>query len=256
MRKYGLIGFPLSHSFSKRFFTGFFENETIDAAYLNFEISDISRILDVLEENPDLAGFNVTIPYKQAIIPFLDTCDSKAAAIHAVNTVKIDRSGGKIKLTGFNTDLTGFRDSIVPLLKDHHTRAMVLGTGGASKAVNAVLSELSIPVLSISREQKEGNSASYKMVNRQIMEEHTIIINTTPLGTYPNTEGCPELPYHYLTNKHLLFDLVYNPPVTTFLQKGIDSGAEVKNGQEMLELQAMAAWKIWNNISPLITHNS
>jgi shikimate dehydrogenase len=254
MRKYGLIGFPLSHSFSKRFFTEFFGRESIDAAYFNFEISDISMIRDVLQENPDLSGFNVTIPYKQAIIPFLDTCDSKAAAINAVNTVKIDRSNGKIKLLGFNTDLTGFRKSITPLLKAQHTKALVLGTGGASKAINAVLAELAIPVLVVSREERAGNSVSYDQVNRQIMEEHTVIVNTTPLGTYPKTEGCPELPYRFLNKNHLLFDLVYNPPVTSFLQKGIDCGADVKNGQEMLEFQAMAAWEIWN--SKLIIHNS
>lgn len=250
MRKYGLIGYPLSHSFSKRFFSAYFENESVTAEYNNFEISEISLIQDIIRDNPDLAGFNVTIPYKQAIIPFLDYCDSKAAAIQAVNTVKIDRSGEKITLTGFNTDLAGFRDSIRPLLKPHHRKAMVLGTGGASKAVNAVLAELSIPVLAVSREYRPGNTISYGQITRQIMEECTIVVNTTPLGTYPKTDGCPELPFRFVGNNHLLFDLVYNPPVTTFLQRGIDQGAEVKNGQEMLELQALAAWKIWNEQVP------
>ncbi len=246
MLKYGLIGYPLSHSFSKRFFSAFFENESIDAEYLNFEISEISLIQDIINENPELSGFNVTIPYKQAIIPFLDSCDSKAAAIQAVNTVKIERSGEKLTLKGFNTDLTGFRDSITPLLQPHHKNALVLGTGGASKAIIAILTELSIPVLVVSREHRPGNSVAYDQLTRQIMEDHTIIVNTTPLGTYPKTEDCPDLPYRFVGKDHLLFDLVYNPPVTSFLQKGIDRGAAVKNGLEMLELQAMAAWRIWN----------
>jgi shikimate dehydrogenase len=246
MLKYGLIGYPLSHSFSKRFFSAYFEKESTDAEYLNFEIREISMVQDVIRDNPELSGFNVTIPYKQAIIPFLDSIDSKAAAIHAVNTVKIDRSGGKISLRGFNTDLTGFRDSITPLLRPHHKKALVLGTGGASKAVNAVLAELSIPVLMVSREYRPAISIAYEQLTRQIMEEYTIIVNTTPLGTFPKTEGFPDLPYSFIGNNHLLFDLVYNPPVTAFLQKGIDRGATVKNGQEMLELQAIAAWKIWN----------
>ena len=248
MQTYGLIGYPLSHSFSKRFFTAYFEKESIDAEYLNFEISDISLLLSVLEENPGLLGFNVTIPYKQAIIPYLESCDPKAAAINAVNTVKVDRSDGTIKLRGFNTDLIGFRDSIRPLLEPHHSHALVLGTGGASKAVVAVLAELSIHSLLVSRESKPGITISYSDLTRKLLDEHTIIVNTTPLGTYPKIEGCPEIPFEYITDRHLLFDLVYNPTITQFLAKGAERGATIKNGYEMLELQALAAWKIWNNI--------
>lgn len=248
MQTYGLIGYPLSHSFSKRFFTAYFEKESIDAEYLNFEISDILLLLSVLEENPGLLGFNVTIPYKQAIIPYLESCDPKAAAINAVNTVKVDRSDGTIKLRGFNTDLIGFRDSIRPLLEPHHSHALVLGTGGASKAVVAVLAELSIHSLLVSRESKPGITISYSDLTRKLLDEHTIIVNTTPLGTYPKIEGCPEIPFEYITDRHLLFDLVYNPTITQFLAKGAERGATIKNGYEMLELQALAAWKIWNNI--------
>ena len=245
MRQYGLIGFPLSHSFSKKFFTQYFAERSIDAEYLNFEISDISMLPDILKEHTNLAGFNVTIPYKEAIIPYLDSCDAKASAIKAVNTVKIDRTGGNISLKGFNTDLIGFRNSILPLLKPHHKKALVLGTGGASKAVVATLNNLSISTQLVSREAKAGISISYNQLTEEIMQEYTVVVNTTPLGTYPKTETFPDIPYEFLTDKHLLFDLVYNPAVTQFLQKGADRGAATKNGSDMLELQALAAWEIW-----------
>jgi len=245
MKQYGLVGFPLSHSFSKRFFTDYFEKESIDAAYLNFELNDILQLRKTIAEHPELVGFNVTIPYKEAILPYLDHCDPKAADIKAVNTVKIKRSGVKIELTGYNTDLIGFKDSLTPLLKPHHRKALVLGTGGASKAVVQVLSGLSISVQRVSREAKEGISISYGQLTRDQIEEYMLIVNTTPLGTFPKTEGFPPLPYEYLSDKHLLYDLVYNPPITQFLQKGADRGATIKNGLEMLELQAMAAWGIW-----------
>ncbi|MEI7421251.1 MAG: shikimate dehydrogenase [Prolixibacteraceae bacterium] len=246
MQTYGLIGYPLSHSFSKKFFTAKFEAESIDAEYLNFEINDISLLPTVINEHPGLLGFNVTIPYKQAVIPYLESCDPKAAAINAVNTVKVDWSDGTPRLRGFNTDLIGFRDSLRPHLQSHHTRALVLGTGGASKAVVAVLSELSIPSVLVSRESKSGISISYHDLTRKVMEEHTIIVNTTPLGTFPKIEGCPEMPFEFISKHHLLFDLVYNPPVTQFLTRGLEQGATIKNGYEMLELQALAAWRIWN----------
>ncbi|MCX6221439.1 MAG: shikimate dehydrogenase [Bacteroidia bacterium] len=245
MKQYGLIGFPLSHSFSKRFFTQYFADNSIDAEYLNFGISDISRLPAIIKEHPNLAGFNVTIPYKEAVIPYLDSCDAKAAAIKAVNTVKIDRTSGKISLKGFNTDLIGFRNSILPLLKPHHKKALVLGTGGASKAIVATLNDLSISTQLVSRDAKAGVSISYNQLTDAIMQECTVVVNTTPLGTYPKTETFPDIPYEYLTDKHLLFDLVYNPAVTQFLQKGADHGATTKNGSDMLELQALAAWGIW-----------
>ena len=246
MQKYGLVGYPLSHSFSRRFFTDFFEKNVLEATYLNFELSNLSQLPATLVEHPELVGFNVTIPYKEAILPYLDCIDPQASDIKAVNTVRINRSGGKIELTGFNTDLIGFNDSLLPLLRPHHTKALVLGTGGASKAVVHVLHNLSISVQSVSREAKEGISISYGQLTRELIEQHTIVVNTTPLGTYPKTEGYPEIPYEYLSDKHLLYDLVYNPPVTRFLQRGADRGATTKNGREMLELQAMAAWRTWN----------
>ena len=246
MQKYGLVGYPLSHSFSRRFFTDFFEKNALEATYLNFELSDLSQLPATLVEHPELVGFNVTIPYKEAILPYLDCIDPQASDIKAVNTVRINRSGGKIELTGFNTDLIGFNDSLLPLLRPHHTKALVLGTGGASKAVVHVLHNLFISVQSVSREAKEGISISYGQLTRELIEQHTIVVNTTPLGTFPKTEGYPEIPYEYLSDKHLLYDLVYNPPVTRFLQKGADRGATIKNGLEMLQLQAMAAWRIWN----------
>lgn len=245
MQEYGLVGYPLSHSFSRKFFTEYFADRSINAQYLNFELKEISMLPSVLAEHPDLVGFNITIPYKEAIIPYLDSCDTNAAAIHAVNTVKIDRSGDKIKLTGYNTDLIGFRDSLLPLLKPHHQKALVLGTGGASKAIVAALKQLSIATQLVSREAKSGSSISYDQLDKAIMDEFTVIVNTTPLGTYPKTETFPEIPYDFVSDRHLLFDLVYNPAITQFLQKGADRGATVKNGLEMLELQALAAWEIW-----------
>ncbi len=245
MQKYGLVGYPLSHSFSKRFFTELFLNNAIEAEYLNFEISDLTLLPAIIHEFPELAGFNVTIPHKGAVIPYLNHCDEKAAEIKAVNTVKISRKDDKIELTGYNTDLTGFRDSLLPLLKPHHKKALVLGTGGASKAIVAVLKELSISTQLVSREEKSVNAISYRYLTRDLLEEYTVIVNTTPLGTFPKTDGYPDIPYSYLTDKHLLFDLVYNPAVTQFLQKGAEKGATIKNGLEMLELQALAAWRIW-----------
>jgi shikimate dehydrogenase len=248
MQTYGLIGYPLSHSFSKRFFTEYFEKKSIKAEYLNFEIRDISLLPAVIKEHPGLIGFNVTIPYKQSIIPYLDSCDPDVAAIKAVNTVKIDRSSGNIQLKGYNTDLIGFRDSIVPLLKSHHRKALVLGTGGASKAIVAVLTDLSIATQLVSREARAGISISYAQLTKEIMEEYRVVVNATPLGTYPKSEGFPAIPYEFLGKNHLLFDLVYNPPVTQFLQKGAGKGATIKNGEEMLKLQALAAWEIWNEL--------
>lgn len=246
MQLYGLVGFPLSHSFSRRFFTEYFNKASIDAQYLNFELKEISMLPAVLEENPNLVGFNVTIPYKEAILPFLDECDPNAAAIKAVNTVKIERVSGNTRLKGYNTDLVGFRNSLTPLLKPHHLKALVLGTGGASKAIVEALNQLDIKTLLVSRGDKPVYTISYDQLTKTLMEEYTIIVNTTPLGTYPKTESYPEIPYQFLTDRHLLFDLVYNPAVTQFLQKGAEQGATIKNGLEMLELQALAAWEIWN----------
>ncbi|MCE1198324.1 MAG: shikimate dehydrogenase [Marinilabiliales bacterium] len=242
---YGLIGYPLSHSFSRRYFTDFFEKESIDAVYLNFEISDLARLPQILDEHPNLVGFNVTIPHKQAVLAFLDEIDPLAKEIGAVNTVRIEWKEGKRQLHGFNTDWTGFRNSIQPHLKPSHHKALVLGTGGASKAVVAALKGLSLVPLLVSREAKEGICIAYADLTPEILKTYTVIINTTPLGTFPKTEGCPEIPYQELTPDHLLYDLVYNPPLTRFLAQGEEMGATVVNGLKMLELQAIAAWEIW-----------
>jgi shikimate dehydrogenase len=246
MRTYGLIGYPLSHSFSRRFFTDYFSDQSIEAQYLNFEIDNISLLQEVILSQPELVGFNVTIPYKQAVIPFLNECDQGATAIRAVNTVKICRSGSKTLLKGYNTDLIGFRDSIKPLLKDGHRKALILGTGGASKAIVEVLHEMSISTLLVSRTAIPGVSTDYDHLSEEIMGDYTLVVNTSPVGTYPNVEEFPQIPYQFLGRDHLLYDLVYNPEVTGFLRRGAERGALIKNGREMLELQALAAWKIWN----------
>jgi shikimate dehydrogenase len=246
-RKFGLIGFPLSHSFSRKFFTEKFSAEGIDAEYINFEIESISQLPHIIASNPDLEGFNVTIPYKEQVISFLNYTDEAAARIKAVNTVKIIRSGHHISLDGYNTDIVGFKDSIKPLLQDYHHKALVLGTGGASKAVVDALENLTIETIFVSRNPEERGELSYNDLDEDVMANYRLIINTTPIGTYPNIEGCPAIPFEFVTSKHLLFDLVYNPEITEFLKQGKERGATIKNGLEMLHLQALAAWDIWNN---------
>jgi len=246
MNRYGLTGYPLTHSFSKRFFTEKFERENIDATYENFEIPEISLFPEVLKNNPDLKGLNVTIPYKEQVIPYLNELDSAAKEVGAVNTVKIIRTGNEVYLKGYNTDIRGFEISLKPLLKEHHKKALILGTGGASKAIKYVLKKLQIDYISASIEELKENEISYGEINKQMMAERLLIINATPLGTYPNTENCPDIPYEYITKDHLLFDLVYNPEFTKFMRKGKERGAEVKNGLEMLLQQALESYKIWN----------
>ena len=245
-RKFGLIGFPLSHSFSKKFFTEKFLNEKIDAEYINFEIENIAQLPHVIASHPDLEGVNVTIPYKEQVISFINHTDEAAVRIKAVNTIKITRSGHHVSLHGYNTDIIGFKESIKPLLKDYHHKALVLGTGGASKAVVDALENLKIETIFVSRNPEERGELSYNDLDEDVMSNYKIIINTTPIGTYPNTEGCPAIPFEFVTSKHLLFDLVYNPEVTEFLKQGKERGATIKNGLEMLHLQALAAWDIWN----------
>lgn len=246
MRKYGLIGFPLTHSFSKRFFTEKFEQEKTDALYENFEIEDISWFPEVIRNNPGLAGLNVTIPHKQAVIPFLDELDDAAEKVGAVNTVKILREGGKVHLKGFNTDTWGFESSLKPLLKDYHKKALILGTGGASKAIKYVLNKLGIAFISASIEELQENEIPYEEIDEKMLAERLLIINATPLGTYPKVETFPPIPYEFITEKHLLFDLVYNPEETQFLKKGKNRGAAIKNGYEMLLQQALKSYEIWN----------
>lgn len=247
MQKYGLIGYPLGHSFSKNFFNQKFESEHIDAQYINFEIPSIKDFKDVLKFNPDLHGLNVTIPYKEQVIPYLDDLDEDARLIGAVNVIKFARGFlGKTKLIGYNSDVIGFRRSIEPLLTDSHRRALILGTGGASKAVFHGLKQLGVESTFVSRTAKEG-CITYADLTREMMDRYTVIVNTTPLGMFPNVDSCPDIPYEWLTPNHLLYDLLYNPDETLFMRRGKERGAVVKNGLEMLLLQAFAAWEIWND---------
>ena len=246
MKKYGLIGFPLGHSFSRNYFNNKFADEKIDAEYVNFEIPSIQDFRRVIEENPNIYGLNVTIPYKQQVIPYLDELDADAEEIGAVNVIKFIREAGqKLKLVGYNSDVVGFMGSIKPLLKSHHRKALILGTGGASKAIVYGLRKLGISSVFVSRTKKEG-MLTYDDLTPEIMQEFTVIINCTPVGMFPHTDACPALPYECLTGKHLLFDLIYNPEETLFMKKGAAQGAITKNGLEMLLLQAIGAWSIWN----------
>ena len=245
MKKYGLLGYPLGHSFSRNYFNQKFEAERIDAEYLNFEIPEIKEIKNVIKENPELNGLNVTIPYKEQVIPYLDDVDEDARLIGAVNVIKFSKGlFGKVKLKGYNSDIIGFKQSIEPLLKEHHRKALILGTGGASKAVFQGLKQLGVASTFVSRKAKEY-CITYEEITPKVMEQYTVIVNTTPLGMYPNVNACPDIPYDLLTSDHLLYDLLYNPDETLFMRKGKEKGAVVKNGLEMLLLQAFAAWEIW-----------
>lgn len=243
-KHYGLLGFPLSHSFSALYFAEKFRAEKIEACYRNYEIASVEEVRKLVTQEL-LSGINVTIPHKQAILPLLDTVSEEAAAIGAVNVVRVVRCGKDIRLEGYNTDVVGFRRSLRPLLEAHHQRALVLGTGGASRAVVYALRQLGIEVRCVSRTAKEG-VATYEELTPEIMATHCLIVNCTPLGTYPDVDTCPPLPYDFLSEEHLLYDLVYNPAETLFLRKGKERGAATKNGHEMLVLQAEAAWSIWN----------
>ncbi len=243
MKLYGLIGYPLSHSFSKGFFAEKFKKEGIlDCAYENFPLADIAEFPRLLEQQPALCGLNVTIPYKEAVLPWLDELSPAAEQVKAVNCIHFHEG----KKTGFNTDVTGFKRSLQPLLKPHHTHALILGTGGAAKAVMFVLEELNIPFTVVSRQAQPG-VATYDSLDKEVIAAHTIIINTSPLGMYPQTDTAPALPYNAITKHHLLYDLIYNPEKTLFLQQGEAQGAAIKNGHEMLVLQAEASWEIWND---------
>ncbi|HDR51626.1 MAG TPA: shikimate dehydrogenase [Mariniphaga anaerophila] len=246
MKKYGLIGYPLTHSFSKRFFTEKFEKEKVDAVYENFEMKDISWFQDVVRRNPSLVGLNVTIPYKQQVIPFLNELDEAAEEVGAVNTIKIKRIGERIHLKGYNTDIWGFETSLKPLLKNYHKKALILGTGGASKAIKYVLKKLKIDFISASIEELQENEVKYQDIDKKMMAERLLIINATPLGTFPNVDTFPPIPYPYVTGRHLLFDLVYNPETTRFMEMGKEKGAVVKNGYDMLLQQALKSYEIWN----------
>ena len=245
MKKFGLIGYPLEHSFSKSFFNDKFHSEKIDAEYVNFEIANIQDFTKVVNNNKDIAGLNVTIPYKEQIIPYLDGIDKDAADIGAVNVIKITVDKGEKKLIGFNSDIIGFTKSIKPLLKEHNKKALILGTGGASKAIFHGLKKLGIESTFVSRSPKEG-MITYQDINEEIMQEYSVIVNCSPVGMFPKVDKCPDIPYSLLTEKHLLYDLIYNPDETLFMKKGAEHGATTKNGLEMLIYQAYGAWEIWN----------
>lgn len=244
MEKYGLIGYPLGHSFSKNYFNEKFENEGISAKYINFEIPNIQNLLEVIDSNPELQGFNVTIPYKEKVISYLDSVSPEARAIGAVNVVKVTHKGNKVVLKGYNSDVIGFTRSIEPMLEPCHKKALILGTGGASKAINYGLKSLGLETLFVSRFERE-NTIQYEKITPEIIKEYNVIVNCTPVGMYPHADECPLLPYEAMDTHTLLYDLIYNPDQTLFMRKGAEQGATVKNGLEMLLLQAFASWDFW-----------
>lgn len=249
MKTYGLIGYRLGYSFSKGFFTEKFEKEGLkDYEYANFELDSIEEFPGIFEKNDHIAGLNCTIPYKQQIMPYLDEIDSEAAEVGAINTVKILRRDGKIRLKGYNTDIYGFENSLKPMLNEKHKKALILGTGGASKAIKYILDKLGIEYVSASIEEELfEKEIRYNQIDEALINESLILINATPLGTYPKVDACADIPYQYISKDHVLFDLVYNPEETLFMKKGKAQGASVKNGLEMLHLQAIKAWEIWNS---------
>ncbi|WP_153796906.1 shikimate dehydrogenase family protein [Foetidibacter luteolus] len=243
MRQFGLIGYPLSHSFSQRYFTEKFKKEGIpDTVFENFSIPSITDLTGILQNNPHLHGFCITIPYKKQVIAYLDEMSEAVSQIGACNCVNIQNG----KLTGYNTDVVGFEQSFTRLLQPHHTHALLLGTGGAALGVEYVLHKLGIASQYVSRNAGEGVFA-YEAITAEVLEQYSVIINCSPVGTYPHTEEAPAIPYHLLTPKHYLFDLVYNPAVTRFLQLGQNQGATTQNGYDMLIGQAEEAWRIWNS---------
>ena len=246
MDKYGLIGYPLGHSFSISYFNQKFKDENIDAVYENFEISCIDLLAEVLDSNPNLKGLNVTIPYKEKVIPFLDSISPEARAIGAVNVIKVIHEGKKVKLKGYNSDVIGFTQSIEPMIETRfHKKALILGTGGASKAIDYGLKSLGLETVFVSRYERPG-TIQYQSITPEVVKEYNVIVNCTPLGMYPKTEECPLLPYEAMDSRTILYDLIYNPDETMFMKRGAEYGANVKNGLEMLLLQAFASWEFWN----------
>ena len=245
MDKYGLIGYPLGHSFSIGYFNEKFEDEGIDARYINFEIPTIEHLREVLDSTPDLKGLNVTIPYKEKVIEYLDSVSPEARAIGAVNVIRVTHKGKKTLLKGFNSDVIGFTQSIEPMLEKCHKKALILGTGGASKAIDYGLRSLGLETVLVSRYERPG-TVQYDKLKPEDVKEYNVIVNCTPLGMYPKTEECPLLPYEAMDSNNLLYDLIYNPDETMFMKMGKKYGATVKNGLEMLLLQAFASWEFWN----------
>jgi shikimate dehydrogenase len=248
-RKYGLIGFPLSHSFSKGFFAEKFAKEHIvNTQYENYPIESVDQFHQLWQQEPQLEGMNITIPHKKAVIPFLDHTSTVVNAINACNCIR--KYNGK--LYGYNTDVIGFEKSLQPFLQPHHQKALILGTGGAAAAVAWVLQKLGISFKYVSRSSNGEEVISYEALNNTILQEHLLIINTSPVGMYPHVNEAPNLNYEALTDKHHLYDLIYNPAETLFLTKGKERGASIQNGLEMLHLQAEASWEIWNSATPFV----
>lgn len=249
MKTYGLIGYKLGHSFSRGFFTEKFAKENLTGyEYINFELDSIEEFPDVFNRGKEICGLNCTIPYKQQIMQYLDEIDAEAAVIGAVNTVKVNETQGKRILKGYNTDLYGFEHSIRPMLGEKSTKALILGTGGASKAVKFFFEKAGIGyVLVTSREALQKNEIHYADIDAGMMKDYQIIVNATPLGMFPKVDSFPDIPYDLITANHILYDLVYNPLETIFLKRGKERGAKTKNGLEMLHLQALRAWEIWNS---------
>ncbi len=241
--KFGLVGKDISYSFSRGYFSDKFKNMGLsNYSYVNFDLKSINKFPEITENSNSISGLNVTIPYKEVVIPFLQSLDADAEKIGAVNTIKITENG----LKGYNTDTYGFKHTILPFLKEHHTKALILGTGGASKAIAYVFKELGIEYTFVSRSSGE-KKITYKELTKNTFKEYSVIVNCTPLGTHPNIKEKPALPYSFINEKHLLFDLIYNPEKTAFLLAGEAQGAAICNGQKMLELQAEKAWEIWNS---------
>ena len=245
MDKYGLIGYPLVHSFSQNYFNAKLENERINARYINFEIPSIDDLAEVLARNPELKGLNVTRPYKEKVIPFLDSISPEAKSIGAVNVIRVSHKGSKTILKGFNSDVIGFTKSIEPMLESCHKKAMILGTGGASKAVDYGLKSLGLETMFVSRFNRPG-TVRYDNITPEMMKEYNVIVNCTPCGMYPHTDECPNLPYEAIDEHNILYDLLYNPDFTLFMEKGAERGATIKNGLEMVLLQAFASWEFWH----------
>ena len=246
MDKYGLIGYPLVHSFSISYFNEKFKNEGIDAVYENYEIPTIEQFPEIIDTNPQLRGLNVTIPYKEKVIGYLDAISPEANEIGAVNVIKITHKGKKVILKGYNSDVIGFTRSIEPLLDSFHKQALILGTGGASKGIEFGLKSLGLKTMKVSRSVKPG-TIRYEDITPEMMKDWNVIINCTPCGMYPHSDECPQLPYEAMDSHTLLYDLIYNPDETLFMKNGKANGAIVKNGLEMLLLQAFASWEFWHN---------